>query len=139
MRTKLTLTTAAALGAVSLALTTATPANAETTSGTVGCNTSGAHGEYRYSNYHGPDATVTINFTLTDTAADGNSVRVRMISMDTHGAVTSYPWRVNSGGYLSTSEWQTTASNRGGLFDIGIEVARANKDGSIRNFCTRWV
>ncbi|MER7515144.1 hypothetical protein [Streptomyces sp. NPDC126499] len=137
MLKKVTIAAGATFGAIALTVGTAGTAQAAT-SGTVSCSTPGASGNYQYNNYYGPDATVYIYFSLTDTASDGNSVRVRMLSKDVNGATTYYPWRANTGGYNTTSKWQTTASNSRGLFDIGIQVARINTNGSIRNICTSW-
>ncbi|MEU2507884.1 hypothetical protein ABZ621_24660 [Streptomyces sp. NPDC007863] len=138
---KLTLTAGTTIGALAVAIGASTPAHAATTSGFKGfrsCGTTGAFGDYQFSNWYGPDATINVAFSLTDTASDGNSVRVRMISKNVNGAVTYYQWRSNTSGYGTTSRWTTTASNSMGLFDIGIQVARINSDGSVRNMCTSW-
>ncbi|MFG3347205.1 hypothetical protein ACGF1Z_19300 [Streptomyces sp. NPDC048018] len=106
--------------------------------GVRGCSTTGAYGDYYYDNYHGPDATISIKMSLMDSLADGNSVRVRMLSKDVHGRWVFWPWHTNSSGNGTTKTWQTTASYRGGLFDIGIQVARMNPDGTVKNSCTDW-
>ncbi|MCX2184229.1 hypothetical protein KV205_27400 [Streptomyces sp. SKN60] len=135
---KLTVAAGTMLGALALAVGTTAPAYAAGFSGFRSCSTTGAFGDYQYSNWYGPDATIKVSFSLTDNAADGNSVRIRMMSLDVNGAVTHYPWRSNAGGYGTTSKWQTTASNGRGLFEIGVQVARINKDGSTRNSCVSW-
>ncbi|MGW1253220.1 hypothetical protein [Streptomyces sp. NPDC002535] len=89
-------------------------------------------------NWHGPDATIPIKFTLTDTVADGNSVRIRLVSKDVWGKIHYWPWRTHSRGQGTTSTWNTTASHQNGLFDIGIQVARVNSNGTTKNHCTDW-
>ncbi|MFF1511485.1 hypothetical protein [Streptomyces sp. NPDC058326] len=75
---------------------------------------------------------------MTDIQADGNSVGVRLLSKDTWGKIHYWPWRKNTQGNGKTSAWDTTASHTNGLFDIGLEVARFNSNGTWRNSCTKW-
>ncbi|MEU6928242.1 hypothetical protein AB4225_16960 [Streptomyces sp. 2RAF24] len=138
MRRKLAATAGTLATGLTLVLSAPGSAHAETTSGYVTCTTTGAYGEYFYSNYSGPGATINVQMSLTDTLADGNSVRVRMMSKDVNGAVTYYQWRANAGGANTTKKWTTTASHARGLFDIGIQVARFNSDGTLRNSCAQW-
>ncbi|MFB7101340.1 hypothetical protein [Streptomyces hydrogenans] len=138
--TKKIITAAGVLAsALALSVSTAGSANAATGFTAIrGCGTTGAYGDMSATNWHGPEATINIKFTLTDTVADGNSVRIRLVSKDTFGRIHYWPWRTNSQGKDKTSTWNTTASHTNGLFDIGIQVARVNSDGSTRNYCTDW-
>ncbi|MEU3687976.1 hypothetical protein [Streptomyces narbonensis] len=63
---------------------------------------------------------------------------MRLISKDTFGRVTYRKWNKNTQGNGRTSTFNTTASHPNGLFDIGIEVARLNSNGTVRNLCTKW-
>ncbi|KQX59493.1 hypothetical protein ASD33_04265 [Streptomyces sp. Root1304] len=113
-------------------------AHAEENTGSASCNTPGAHGDLYYSNYHGPDATVEISFTLDDTLADGYEVRMRLLSTDVWGKVHYWPWRTNAKGSGTRSTWETTASHPNGLFNIGVQVARTNSAGTLVNSCSDW-
>ncbi|MFJ4872627.1 hypothetical protein [Streptomyces sp. NPDC088757] len=133
---------AAAAGILATALTMSLSmtgtAHAEQYPGDAACNTTGAHGRMHYSNYHGPDATVNITFTLDDTLSDGYGVRLRLVSTDVWGKTHYWPWRTNSKGYGTSSTWSTTASHPNGLFNIGVQVARFNSSGTNINTCTGW-
>ncbi|MFJ5141560.1 hypothetical protein [Streptomyces sp. NPDC088707] len=137
---KKAMTTAGVLvSALALSLSTAGSAHAADGFTVVrGCGTTGAYGDMSATNWHGPDATIPIKFTLTDTVGDGNSVRIRLVSKDVWGKIHYWPWRTNSQGQGRTTTWNTTASHQNGLFDIGIQVARVNSDGSTKNHCTDW-
>ncbi|MFD8011986.1 hypothetical protein [Streptomyces sp. NPDC058955] len=127
------------VSALALSISTAGSANAATGFTVIrGCGTTGAYGDMSATNWYGPDATINVKFTLTDIAADGLSVRIRLVSKDTFGRIHYYPWRTNAQGNGKTSTWHTTASHTNGLFDIGIQVARVNGDGSTKNHCTDW-
>ncbi|MEU7024967.1 hypothetical protein ABZ990_30680 [Streptomyces sp. NPDC046203] len=141
MRRKLVIAAGSAFGTLAMLAGTTAPANAATEAygGSRSCATTGAYGTYSYDNYHGPDATITIRMSVSDTMSDGNSVRVRMTSKDTWGTVKYWQWHSNANGNGTTSNWTTTASDSSGLFSIGIQVARINTDGTIRNSCTSWI
>ncbi|OKJ49755.1 hypothetical protein AMK29_33865 [Streptomyces sp. CB02261] len=113
-------------------------AHAAEYTGDASCKTTGAHGEMTYSNYHGPDANVKIHFALDDVQADGYGVRLRLVSTDVWGKTHYWPWRTNTQGYGTRSTWDTTASHPNGLFNIGVQVARANSAGTIVNSCIGW-
>ncbi|MFI6420300.1 hypothetical protein ACIBG6_23235 [Streptomyces sp. NPDC050842] len=135
--------TAAGVTAAALAISLSTSGSAQATqagldSGAKSCITTGASGVMSYSNYWGPGYTINLKFTLTDTQADGNSVALRLVSKDTFGRVHLWKWNKNTQGNGKTSTWNTTASHMNGLFDIGLEVARLNSDGSVKNICTKW-
>ncbi|GEB58387.1 hypothetical protein [Streptomyces gardneri] len=127
--------------AVTLSLSMSGSAQAAPTAldaGSSNCSTTGAYGAMSWTNYWGPGYTINLKFTLTDKLADGNSVAVRLISKDTFGRIHNWKWNKNSQGNGRTSTWNTTASHVNGLFDIGIQVARLNSDGSVKNTCTKW-
>ncbi|MFI9744356.1 hypothetical protein [Streptomyces sp. NPDC052494] len=124
--------------ALTLSLTTAGSAHAALDAGSSSCSTRGASGKMSWTNYWGPGYTINLKFTVTDREADGNSVAVRLISKDTFGRVTSWKWNKNTQGYGKVSTFNTTASHPNGLFDIGIEVARLNSNGTVRDICTKW-
>ncbi|MFI8371202.1 hypothetical protein [Streptomyces sp. NPDC085466] len=139
MRRKILTTVGVLASALALSVSTAGSASAMRLEvGVNGCGTTGAYGDMSWTNYHGPGATVKLKFTLTDTLGDGNSVRLRLISKDTWGKVHYWPWRLNAQGRNKTSTWNTTASHTNGLFDIGMQVARVNSNGTTRNHCTVW-
>ncbi|MFC8271420.1 hypothetical protein ACFUJR_02520 [Streptomyces sp. NPDC057271] len=134
MRRKIT--TVAGTIAAAAALTVAMSGSAYATSGIVGCSTTGAYGDMAYTNYHGPAATIGLKFSLEDTLADKNGVRIRLVSRDVKGAVHYWPWRTHGSGTVST--WKTTASHDRGLFEIAVEVARFYPNGKLRNSCIDW-
>ncbi|MFJ8664263.1 hypothetical protein [Streptomyces sp. NPDC093600] len=132
------LMTAAGTIAAAFALSVSMSGSAYATVGTAGCGTTGAYGDMYFSNYHGPAATINIKFSLSDTLADGNSVRLRLVSQDVSGIIRYWSWRTNSQGSGTTSRWETTAADSRGLHKIGLEVARFNSNGTYRNGCFDW-
>ncbi|GHG43948.1 hypothetical protein [Streptomyces zaomyceticus] len=79
-----------------------------------------------------------IHFVLDDVMADGYGVRLRLVSTDVWGKLHYWPWRTNTKGNGTRSTWDTTASHPNGLFNIGVQVARANSAGAIANSCIDW-
>lgn len=107
-------------------------------SGIMGCGTDGAYGDMSWTNYWGPGSTINLRLSVTDIQSDGYGVGVRFLSKDTWGKIHYWAWHKNSQGYGKTSYWDTTASHTNGLFDIGIQIARFNSDGTVKNYCTKW-
>ncbi|MFH9953580.1 hypothetical protein ACH4OX_05075 [Streptomyces roseolus] len=139
MRKNISATAGVLISALTLSVSMGGSANAATGFTAIrGCGTTGAYGDMSATNWHGPDATINIKFTLTDTLADGNSVRIHLVTKDTWGKLHFWPWRTNSQGANKTSTWYTTASHPNGIFDVGIQVARVNSDGTTKNYCTDW-
>ncbi|MFJ5225477.1 hypothetical protein [Streptomyces sp. NPDC088400] len=125
----------AAAAAITLTLTASGTAQADGFEGTLACSTTGAKGSIYYNNWHGPDATINMSISLNDTAADGHHVRVRFLSKNTFGTTKYWAWRSITGGSGTGNAWYTTASDSGGLFDIGVQVARFEGD-QMLNSCT---
>lgn len=138
MRKNFLTATGVVAAALTLSVATAGSAHASLDSGMSSCNTTGAFGDMAWDNYWGPGYTINLRLTVTDTQADGNGVGVRLLSKDTWGKIHYWPWHKNTKGYGKTGIWDTTASHANGLFDIGIEVARFNSNGTWRNGCTKW-
>lgn len=125
------ITTAATLAVIALSMS---PAHADDYRW---CSTTGASGGVTISNWTGPDATVGLAIGVNDTKADGNHVRVRILSQQSSGNVHYWPWRKHTGGADTEQNWRTTASDNRGLFEIGVEVARFVGDRKL-NSCTEW-
>ncbi|WP_381796882.1 hypothetical protein [Streptomyces niveus] len=114
-----------ALGAVSAAaiLVVAMPSSAQAAfSPTLSCSVTGSKGSIKVSNWSGPGATVNLTISVTDTKSDGHHSRIRLLSKDTFGTTKHWPWRMNYDGLNATKTWTTTASDSGGLFDLGVQV-----------------
>lgn len=122
---------------MALAISMSNPAQAAGTTAFRHCSTTGASGGITISNWHGPDAKVGLDMSVSDLSSDNHQVRVRFISKDTRGAIKYWPWRANNDGSGTTKEWKTTAEYSGGLFEVGVQVARFAGNTQV-NSCSTW-
>ncbi|MFF8896798.1 hypothetical protein ACF082_04830 [Streptomyces lydicus] len=130
----------AAVGAVvagllaPLALTT--PAHADS-SYKAFCNTTGGHGGVTAPSYTGSTDSVYVQMGVYDGSADGHTMRIRLVTKDVNGKNTYWPWHANTKGPGKSLEFTTTANNKSGIFDIGIQVARFEGNKKL-NYCSKW-
>jgi len=99
------------------------------------CSTTGVKGALTFTN---PTAVYSdISGWVTDNAADGHHVAIRLISNDTRN--TKYwPWRHEYGGSGTTLIFETYVSDSGGdLNYLGAQVAVMEGSSVVRS-CTDW-
>ncbi|GGQ62799.1 hypothetical protein GCM10010496_27760 [Streptomyces asoensis] len=89
------------------------------------------------SNYNGASDFIGGSLGAWDTSADGHHVRVRLITKDSTGTIKYWAWHANYNGAGSTQSWDFTATDRGGFFDMGVQVGRFEGD-TILNACANW-
>ncbi|MFI0214351.1 hypothetical protein [Streptomyces lydicus] len=100
-----------------------TPAHADS-SYKAFCNTTGGHGDVTAPSYTGSTDSVYVQMGVYDGSADGHTMRIRLVTKDVNGKNTYWPWHANTKGPGKSLEFTTTATNKSGIFDIGIQVAR---------------
>lgn len=76
-----------------------------------------------------------VTFSVSDTLSDGHPVEIRVIGKNQVGTPLSWPWHKVTSGWATGKSWSSTASYDGGIYDIGLQVARY-EGGSILNSCT---
>jgi hypothetical protein len=75
--------------------------------------------------------------SVSDTAADGHHVRMRLITKNHVGTIKYWAWHANYGG-AGTEKWlDTYAKEDSGIFDAGIQIGRFEGD-TILNACAKW-
>ncbi|MGA6160409.1 hypothetical protein ACPEIC_44635 [Stenotrophomonas sp. NPDC087984] len=113
----------------------ATPASAATLIGE--CSTTGASGGIAVYNFHGSTSHIKVYFRIKDNLADGHHVRIRLITKRADDSTVYWRWHSEYGGKGGDWEFQAPATDNRGIFDVGLQVARA--EGSrILNFCSKW-
>ncbi|MEU8711164.1 hypothetical protein [Streptomyces sp. NPDC048663] len=108
---------------------------------TASCSTTGARGSMGATYPTGDNwqyAEFKIALSVTDTAADGHHVAVRLLTKAIGtDAVTKWSWHSLLTGKGDTLTLSTTAQTSWGIWATGVEVARFEGDTKL-NSCTDW-
>ncbi|MDX3617080.1 hypothetical protein [Streptomyces europaeiscabiei] len=129
----------AAVGITSAALftTLVTAGPAQAVNVVAFCRTTGAVGDILVYGYDSARTDIILTISVTDTLGDDHHARVRLLTENHAGTVKKWPWRENTAGVQETKSWNTTASESSGIHEVGVEVARFEKNTRL-NSCTDW-
>ncbi|MFF1837411.1 hypothetical protein ACFVXE_24860 [Streptomyces sp. NPDC058231] len=128
-----TLACAGAAAVLGLAFTPS-PASA-TDSYHLSCDTTGATGDLEVQWSNGATSQPVV-FSVSDALSDGHAVEIRIIGRNQVDTPLSWPWHKVTAGWGHGQSWASTATYSGGIYDIGLEVARYSGTGTIMNHCT---
>ncbi|MER5891997.1 hypothetical protein [Streptomyces sp. NPDC001876] len=133
------LAVAVALAAVGVPLA-ASPAAAAVTG--TSCSAKGAFGQGTWT-WNGKNSIRGLNLTVTDTAADGHRVAIRLVTAGSDLDAHHWSWHHLYAGKGSSDTWSTTAEDSRGLKRVSIEAAvfegNDHKAGSLLNPAFQFV
>ncbi|MFE7766308.1 hypothetical protein [Streptomyces sp. NPDC057438] len=119
-----------------LIMTLATSGPAQALDARAVCATAGALGDVIVFNYDGATDSIVLELGVTDTDRDGHHARVRLITKNVSGTVKRWTWRANTEA-MTSLRWRTVAHEDSGIFEVGVQVARFEKD-KLLNSCIDW-
>ncbi|MCX4640771.1 hypothetical protein OG775_37685 [Streptomyces platensis] len=127
-----------------LALTASLPATANAAAASdaaraqKSCHTTGANGMVTIEGFRPGVKRIKVTMSVDDIAADGDEVRVRLLTKLSDGSTKHWPWHANSSGDGTWKQWKTYASDDGGFKGAGLAVARF-KGNKFLNGCQNWI
>lgn len=98
------------------------------------CSITGADGTVQVNSWSRDR--MSLDLIVKDTLADGHHVQIRLVTLTYSGTTHYWPWHANYAGAGMTRVVSTTAEDDDGIFDFGLQVARA-EGSTILNECSR--
>ncbi|GAA3679353.1 hypothetical protein [Streptomyces iranensis] len=97
------------------------------------CVTTGGAGSVRYKGFSQPVQKLKLRLWAWDAVADGQHVRVRLVTKNHKDHKRYWKWHKTS----SDNKWRTTARDNHGIFNVGVQVAQF-KGNKRLELCTSW-
>lgn len=91
----------------------------------------GVKGNLQVTGWTNQQSTINVYLWVQDTAADGHHVSIRLVTKDSSGHTHLWPRHDNYGGNGVAMDWETTARDSSGIYDVGITVEVMEGDSEV--------
>jgi hypothetical protein len=102
------------------------------------CNATGVRGTAQIWDWYSGATSVPINFIVTDTAADGHHVEIRVVGRTDGGGLITWPWHSVTTGNGTVGIYSSTANYSAGMYDLGIEAGTFEGSDMLHS-CFDWI